>query len=263
MIRKGEIAVYAVALMLVAAGYFNYVTFEKKSTPTFSEEIASTGDAVLVSNNEASYNTEKDAGQENDGVEVKKKEKKEEEKQSEDDGKKVEEKNREEKENSEKIEEEKSEEEKKNGEKIEEEKNIEAENGAENKKFPLENRPPVGKNETENYYASSKLDRDKMYAEMLSCYEGILNNSNVNEAQKTIATQEIAKINSNKNAIMVCENLIMTKGFDNCVIFINDKTVNVVVSKSGGLETKSVAQIQNIVSRELNIEIENIHITEK
>ena len=93
--------------------------------------------------------------------------------------------------------------------------------------------------------------------------ENILNNNNASEAQKSIATQEITKINNTKNAIMICENLISTKGFENCIIFVNDKSVNVVVKVEGGLSTEKVAKVQNIISRELGTEIENIHITEK
>ena len=114
-----------------------------------------------------------------------------------------------------------------------------------------------------DYYASAKLDRDKMYAEMISNYEKIINNTNTSEAQKSIATQEITKINNTKNAIMISENLIGTKGFNNCVILVNDNSVNVVVNVDGGLNKENVAKLQNIVSRELKVEIENIHIMEK
>ena len=62
---------------------------------------------------------------------------------------------------------------------------------------------------------------------------------------------------------MICENLIQTKGFDSCVILVNDGSVNVVVSVEGGLNTDKVAKIQNIVTREMKAEISNIHITEK
>ena len=102
-----------------------------------------------------------------------------------------------------------------------------------------------------------------MYAEMISSYEKILNNSNSSEAQKTIATQEITKINNAKNAIMISENLIGTKGFNNCVILVNDGSVNVVVNVQGGLNKEDVAKIQNIISREMNTEVQNIHITQK
>ena len=115
----------------------------------------------------------------------------------------------------------------------------------------------------EDYYSNSKLERNKMYAEMISNYENIISNTNSSEVQKSIATEEIKKINNNKNAIMICENLISTKGFKNCVIFINDESVNTVVKIEGGLTTEKVAIIQNIIARELNTKIENIHITEK
>ena len=202
-IKKSEIAIYAIALMLVTAGYYNYSTFNKNTEETYSEDVsqineqyANVGDAVLVSNNDSQM-----------------------------------------------------------------EDNQTEENTTENQEVQQVN-TEVTVDETD-YYASSKLERDKMYAEMISTYEQILNNTNVTEAQRTIATQEIAKINNNKNAIMICENLILTKGFKDCVILINDASINVVASIEGGLTTDAVAKIQNIVSRELKTEIENIHITEK
>lgn len=102
-----------------------------------------------------------------------------------------------------------------------------------------------------------------MYANMLSTYQNILDNNNVSETQKGIASKEITKINNIKNSIMICENLIMTKGFDNCVILINENSVNIVVNVKDGLTQEKVAQIQNIISRELGTEVENIHIMEK
>lgn len=219
--KKSEVAVYAIALMLVAAGYFNYTTFEQKTQEVYSEDVsqieeqsANLGDAVLVSNNEVeNVLAETQNTTEENNVEENK----------------VEENN---------VEENKVE------ENNVEETNTETTNEA-------------------DYYASSKLERDKMYAEMLSNYESILNNANASEAQKSIATQEITKINNTKNAIMICENLLMTKGFENCVILVNEESVNAVVSIKDGLNTENVAKIQNIISRELGTEIENIHITEK
>ena len=197
--KKSEIAIYAISLMLVAAGYFNYSTFNQKTEETYSEDVgniseqyANVGDAVLVSNNETE--------------------------------------------------------------------NIADENTKTTSS--LETTETKTENETD-YYANAKLNRDKMYAEMISNYEKIINNQNASEAQKSIATQEITKINNTKNAIMISENLIGTKGFNNCVILVNDGSVNVVVNVQGGLNKENVAKLQNIVSRELKVEIDNIHITEK
>ncbi len=215
-LKKGEITIYAIALMLVAAGYFNYTTFNNEQTQeTYSEDVsqmnnqyANTGDAVLVSNNEVE-NKDKNETQETEtqtSQDIQKEEKNTNETQDT---------------NSNSVE------------------------------------------EKDDYYAESKLERDKMYAEMVSNYEKIINNANASEAQKSIATQEISKINNTKNAIMICENLIKTKGFENCVILVNDSSINVVVKIEGGLKTEAVAKIQNIVSREMSCDIQNIHISEK
>lgn len=117
-------------------------------------------------------------------------------------------------------------------------------------------------NQIDDYFTSSKLEREKMYSQMLESYQKILESTTISQEQKAISEQEITKINQTKNAIMIAENLISTKGFENSIIFVNDTSVSVVV-KSGNLEKEQIAQIQNIVSRELKVELENIHISHK
>lgn len=112
------------------------------------------------------------------------------------------------------------------------------------------------------YFSKSKLERDTIYSQMLESYEKILNSTNSLEIQKQSASEEIKKINNIKNSIMICENLILIKGFDNCVIFVNNDNVSIIVKESN-LTKEKVAQIQNIISREMNIKIENIHISNK
>lgn len=193
--KNGEVIIYAIALMLVAAGYLNYTT--SNTEETYVEDVAevsnndtSIGDATLVSSNEIVENNEvvQDMTQENSNDSTTKE---------------------------------------------------------------------------EDYFAKTKLDRDTMYASTISTYQAILEKNDVSEAQKSIATQEITKINNIKNAIMISENLILNKGFENCVILVNEESVNAVVKSSDGLDTKKVSQIQNIISREMKVEIENIHITER
>lgn len=114
----------------------------------------------------------------------------------------------------------------------------------------------------DDYFTKSKLERDTMYSQMLETYEKVLNSSNSLETQKQTATQEITKINHTKNSIMICENLIKTKGFENVIIFVNGESISVIVGIEE-LKQEEVAQIQNIVARELNCKVENIHISTK
>lgn len=112
------------------------------------------------------------------------------------------------------------------------------------------------------YFTQSRLDRDNMYSQMLESYQKILDKTNISETQKNTAQKEIQKINQQKNAIMITENLIKTKGFEDLVIFINGDSVNVII-KASKLEKDEIAQIQNIITRELSAKIENIHISNK
>lgn len=117
-------------------------------------------------------------------------------------------------------------------------------------------------NTDDDYFTSSRLQRETMYSQNLENYQKIINSTEISAEQKTIAQNEIIKINNEKNAIMIMENLIKTKGFSDVVIFINNKSISVVV-KAEKLDVKDVAKIQNIVSRELDTEISNIHISNK
>ena len=113
-----------------------------------------------------------------------------------------------------------------------------------------------------DYFKTSKLERDTMYSQMIETYEKVLNSDNSLETQKQSATDEIKKRNDTKNSIMICENLIQTKGFENSVVFVNGESVSVIIETSE-LSKEQVAQIQNIISREMNAKAENIHISNK
>ena len=101
-----------------------------------------------------------------------------------------------------------------------------------------------------------------MYSQTLDTYQKIIENESISADQKAIAQKEISKINEQKNSIMIAENLIKVKGFEDLIIFINGQNVSVIV-KSDKLEEKEIAQIQNIVTRELGVKIENINISNK
>jgi len=111
-----------------------------------------------------------------------------------------------------------------------------------------------------NYFASSRIERDSMYSEMIETYENLLANESISSEQKANSTQEITNINNKKNSIMIAENLIKNLGFDDVVIFVNDNSVSVIV-KADTLQEADVAQIQNVVCRELGVSAEVVHIS--
>ena len=113
----------------------------------------------------------------------------------------------------------------------------------------------------DDYFSAVRLERDKSYSQMLETYTNILKDSNVPNDQKSIATNEIKKINDRRNQISTIENLLKGKGFEDLIIMINDNSIDAIIKSDQELNNINVAQIENIVSRELNADIEDIHIT--
>ena len=234
ILKKNQIIISVIAIMLIAAGYMNYTTNTNNAMQTValtdSEQYAELGDAKLVSSNPAENEvTNILNGEDNKNNTV----------------------------NSETIQNNEINETSSNGEQG----STNTVNNSENV-INNETTQTNGKNSNidSSYFTESRLSREKMYSQMIESYQKILDSSQVSDTQKEISQNEIVKINETKNAIMITENLIKNKGFEDVVLFINGNSISIIV-KAQELSTEQIAQIQNIVSRELGGEIENIHIS--
>lgn len=115
---------------------------------------------------------------------------------------------------------------------------------------------------TDQYFSATRLERETMYSQMLETYQKMVDSNEITNDQKAIAIQEINNITTIKNAIMIAENLIKNKNFQDVVILVSNNHASVIV-KASSLNAEQIAQIQNIVCRELGIESENINISQK
>lgn len=262
ILKKNQVVISVIAIMLIAAGYMNYTTNVKATLDTAafadSEKYGDLGDATLVS----SSNVNETTADETNGN------------QGKDETKEITQQNEnranvnEQNQNGQKEEVNSSNYSKENlPQNSEKNTNGQKENNAESGENNSENTVQTSENTSNNnagnqYFTESKLERDKMYSQMLESYQTILQNTTIPDSQKEISQNEIKKINETKNAIMITENLIKNKGFEDVIIFVNGKSINVII-KALDLNQEQVAQIQNIVAREMKTEIENIHISKK
>lgn len=239
LIKKNQVVIYVIALMLVVAGYLNFTTngdlksaVQTASSEEELEKMANIGDAQLVSSNVVLENDVKS----NESVSTET--------------------------NTEKANEENNNSNNENSTNVAKNENSEENQNEDNKQGGETVETSSSGKTNDDYFTTSRLERDTMYSQILETYEKILNSSNSLETQKQSATEEIKRINDIKNSIMICENLIKTKGFENVVIFVNGDSVSIIV-RDDQLNTEKVAQIQNIISREMNTKVENIHISNK
>lgn len=219
ILKKNQIIISVIAVMLIAAGYMNYTANTKNALQTVAltdaEQYGQLGDATLVSTNvtqEAQNNQDINNN----------------------------------------LQEETSENYVNNDENTENDGRTGEEVSTYSENIVTDS----------TYFTESRLEREKMYSQMLESYQNILSNSQMSETQKEISQNEIKKINDTKNAIMITENLIKNKGFDDIIIFVNGESISVVI-KANNLSQEQIAQVQNIVSRELKADIDNIHISNK
>lgn len=136
------------------------------------------------------------------------------------------------------------------------------ENAKNNNEKEAENIETNAAPSTDEYFISSRLERENMYSQTIETYQKILENSNCSAEQRNEASDKINEINKTKNSIMIAENLIKTKGFEDCIVFVNADSVSIVIKKKE-LSNEDIAKIQNIAVRELSKKIENIHISNK
>ena len=198
ILKRNQLIILVISLMLVTAGYLNFTSTNQQTT----DVVASLGDATLVSNN-ATLEQAID------------------------------------------------------NEIITHEKFVE-----DNQNISTRETNTIETVKEDTYFTTSRLERENMYSQMLETYQEIYNNTNSSTEQKKDAIDQIGKINEIRNSIMIAENLCIAKGFQDIVIFVNANSISVIV-KAETLEKEQIAQLQNIISRELEVEAENINISTK
>lgn len=113
---------------------------------------------------------------------------------------------------------------------------------------------------TSNFILSAKLEREQMRANNKEILMELLNNENVSDSDKAVASEKVIAITSASEKEVAAELMLEAKGFKNTIVSINDNKVDVVIDRSELTETDR-AQIEDIVSRKTDIGVSNMSIT--
>lgn len=113
----------------------------------------------------------------------------------------------------------------------------------------------------DTYFAKAKLARTKSRDAAIQTISTILDDEKLTDADKKQANAKAMAITDIIEAESRIENLIKAKGFEDCMVYITEKNVSVVV-KTSGLDQKQATQIKNIVVSEGKIKGESVKISE-
>ncbi|MDL2273613.1 SpoIIIAH-like family protein [Oscillospiraceae bacterium OttesenSCG-928-G22] len=114
-----------------------------------------------------------------------------------------------------------------------------------------------------DYFDNARLTRQQARDSAISILK---NSAESSDASQEVRDEAIAEVNltaSNALKEAKIENLVVAKGFRDCVAFINEGEVNLVVaSPAEGLEASDVAKITEIVKTEAGVSADKIHVVE-
>ena len=114
-----------------------------------------------------------------------------------------------------------------------------------------------------DYFSEARLSRQQARDEAVSILNTTVETDGISEeasAEASAAIQVMAEAAMQESRI---ENLIIAKGYKECVAFVNDEGVNVIVSKTeNGLQDADIARITEIVMEETGAAASEIKIIE-
>ena len=108
--------------------------------------------------------------------------------------------------------------------------------------------------------AEAKVSREQVRAENKEVLQGIIDNKNLTEEQKSEAVAEMIEMTKIAELETSVETMLLSKGFSESVVTITETGVDVVVN-GAELTDAHRAQIEDIVTRKTGVEAKNIVIT--
>ena len=129
-----------------------------------------------------------------------------------------------------------------------------------NSKNPTSDNTDASANDTDSYFATVQVSRQRARDEALEVLNAVIENANATEDVKAEAVAEIAKISLEIEQEADIESILVSKGFEKCVTVINGETASVVVKCSENLTPAQLAQINASVYEVAGIEPVNITI---
>ena len=115
--------------------------------------------------------------------------------------------------------------------------------------------------DTEAFFAEAKISRQKTRDEAVHTLKNLIESDAVTPEQRTeLALQTSAMATAIEKEGKI-ENLIKAKGFNDCMVYYDTQRVDVIV-KTNGLLTNVVAQMKDIIVKEVSVPAENIAIIE-
>ena len=136
-------------------------------------------------------------------------------------------------------------------------------NGAQNTEVPQETAAVTETSEEDAYFSNARLTRQQARDNAISILQQTVDDESATQTVRDEAAESITTMASATVAEAQIENLVTAKGYADCVTFIGEDSVSVVVSAlETGLTDADIAKISDIVMSETEFTADQIKIIE-
>lgn len=111
------------------------------------------------------------------------------------------------------------------------------------------------------FFAEAKLSRQKSRDEAVATLKTLIESQDISVDQRAELAMKTASMADAIEVEGKIENLIKAKGFNECMVYYDTQRVDVIV-KTNGLLSNEVAQMKDIIVKEVTVPAENIAIIE-
>ena len=127
---------------------------------------------------------------------------------------------------------------------------------------PEETQESVQETPQSDYFATARLSRKQARDNAISMLQEAESVADADQSVLNEASEALQVLASYTVAEAQIESLVTAKGYADCVAFMGDESISVVVSDADGLDTTDVARIKDIVISETNYTAGQIKIME-
>ena len=114
----------------------------------------------------------------------------------------------------------------------------------------------------DDYFSTARLSRKQARDNAISMLKEAEADENADEDVLNEASETLQVLAAYTVAESQIESLVTAKGYADCVAFMGEESISVVVSDADGLDTTDVAKIKDIVINETDYTAEQIKIME-
>ena len=119
----------------------------------------------------------------------------------------------------------------------------------------------VSEVQEESYFDTARLSRQEARDEALAILQATVDDPNADEAAIASASESITAMAEATTTESEIENLVAAKGYEDCVAYIGDNSVSVVVAApEEGLQAADVAKITDIVLGQTSFSADQVKI---